>query len=53
MIRRLTRSITTLSANPAARTAVLTVYYLAILGGVLIVATRGAFVTPSFVYQGF
>jgi hypothetical protein len=31
----------------------LTAYYLAILFGVMALATRGAFTNPSFVYQGF
>jgi hypothetical protein len=42
-----------LSHDSHFRTAVLTGYYLAILGGVLLLATLDAFTTPSFVYQGF
>ena len=53
MIARLTRSITTVSADPRVRTIALTGYYLAILGALLVMATQCAFTTPSFVYQGF
>jgi hypothetical protein len=35
------------------RGVVLVGYYLAILGGVWILATMGAFKTPGFVYQSF
>jgi hypothetical protein len=39
--------------NPLVRTAALTVYYLAILVGLLVLYGRGDFSTPSFIYQGF
>ena len=49
------RSITTRFAEPRPRLrrAALTAYYLAILLGVMALATRGAFSNPMFVYQGF
>ena len=53
MIEFSTRFITTLSAEPRFRTVALAGYYLAILCGVLAIATLGAFDTPPFVYQGF
>jgi hypothetical protein len=46
-------SITTLCHSPLARVGVLTLYYLAILGGVLLVSSQATFTTPGFVYQGF
>lgn len=42
-----------LSADSRVRGAALTGYYLAILVGVLLLSTFGAFTTPAFVYQGF
>jgi hypothetical protein len=47
------RSITTLYRNPLVQVGVLTLYYLAILCGVLLVSSHGGFTTPGFVYQGF
>jgi hypothetical protein len=47
------RSITTLCRNPLVQVGVLTLYYLAILVGVLLVSSKGSFTTPGFVYQGF
>ena len=35
------------------RLAVLTLYYFAIIAGLLVIYGRGDFSTPSFVYQGF
>lgn len=35
------------------RTVALTLYYLGILLGLLVLYGRGDFSTPSFVYQGF
>jgi hypothetical protein len=43
----------TLAANPWLRGAALTLYYLAILLGLLVMYGRGDFSTPSFIYQGF
>ena len=53
MTRSSTRFITTRFADPRVKVVALTCYYLAILVGVLVLATSGAFVTPTFVYQGF
>jgi len=47
MIDRLLRD------NPRLRVAVLTLYYLAIVAGLIVLYGRGDFSTPSFVYQGF
>jgi integral membrane sensor domain MASE1 len=46
-------SITALYANPWARVALVTVYYLAILLGLVLLYGKGDFSTPPFVYQGF
>ena len=53
MIRSWMRFITTLAGDARVRDVALTAYYLAILAGVFLVATFGAFATPAFVYQGF
>jgi len=53
MTRRSMRSITTLRGNPLVQVGGLTLYYFAILGGVLWVSSHAAFTTPGFVYQGF
>jgi hypothetical protein len=53
MIESSTRFITTRSADTRVRLIGLTSCYLAILAGVFVLATLGAFDTPSFVYQGF
>jgi hypothetical protein len=47
MINRLLRD------NPRLRVAALTLYYLAIIAGLIVLYGRGDFSTPSFVYQGF
>ena len=39
--------------NPRLRTVALTLYYLAIITGLIVLYGRGDFSTPSFVYQGF
>ncbi len=46
-------SITTLYARPWFKSLLLTLYYLAILIGLLLLYGRGDFSTPPFVYQGF
>ena len=46
-------SITTLYANPRVKALLLTLFYLAILIGLLLLYGRGDFSTPPFVYQGF
>ncbi len=53
MPRSWTTSIAALSANPAARGTALTLYYLAILIGLLLLYGPGDWSTPRFVYQGF
>lgn len=40
-------------ARPTVRLAARTLYYLAILLGLLVLYGRGDFSTPPFVYQGF
>ncbi len=40
-------------AHPRTRVIVLTMYYLAIIVGLIALYGRGDFSTPSFVYQGF
>ena len=42
-----------LAAHPAARTALLAVYYLAIIATLVAMYGRGNFETPEFVYQEF
>ncbi|MDB6174607.1 MAG: D-Ala-teichoic acid biosynthesis protein [Chthoniobacteraceae bacterium] len=42
-----------LEAHPHMRVALLTLYYLAIIAGLVVLYGRGNFSTPPFVYQGF
>ena len=42
-----------MEAHPRARVALLTLYYLAIIAGLVAVYGRGDFSTPPFVYQEF
>ena len=53
MIRRWMLSIAGLFANQWVRGGALTVYYLAILAGLILIYGRGDFSTPKFIYQGF
>jgi len=53
LIRRLTHSITTPFTSPWGRAILLTLYYLAILLGLVLMYGKGDFSTPPFVYQGF
>lgn len=46
-------ALTHLFARPGVRLVVLTLYYLAILIGLIVLYGRGDFSTPSFIYQGF
>lgn len=39
--------------RPTVRIGLLTLYYLSILVGLIVLYGRGDFSTPSFVYQGF
>ena len=40
-------------AHPRTRVITLTLYYLAIIAGLIALYGRGDFTTPGFVYQGF
>ena len=42
-----------LEVHPRTRTALLTLYYLAIIAGLIAIYGRGDFSTPPFVYQEF
>ena len=42
-----------LAAHPRMRLAALTIYYLAIIGALILLYGRGDFTTPPFVYQDF
>lgn len=53
MIKSLTLFITSASHNPSVRTVALTLFYLAILLGLIVLYGRGDFSTPKFIYQGF
>ncbi len=44
---------TSLYSNPTLRILALTLYYLAIILGLIILYGKGDFSTPPFVYQGF
>lgn len=52
-IRRWTRSIMDAYNKPVIRVILLTLYYLAIIIGLIILYGRGNFTTPKFIYQGF
>ena len=41
------------AAHPRTRVITLTLYYLAIIAGLIALYGRDDFSTPSFVYQGF
>lgn len=47
------RVLTWLELHPKTRVAVLTLYYLAVIMGLLALYGRGDFSTPAFVYQEF
>ena len=42
-----------LEAHPRTRTALLALYYLAIIAGLVAIYGRGDFSTPPFIYQEF
>jgi len=52
-IERLTQFITGLYRNPWARVILLSIYYLAIIAGLVILHGKGELTSPDFVYQGF
>ncbi len=45
--------ITGLFNNPWVKAILLTLYYLAILIGLILLYGKGDFSTPKFIYQGF
>ncbi len=53
LTKRLTNFFTALRANTWARIFLITVYYLAIIAGLVVLYGKGDFSTPDFVYQGF
>jgi hypothetical protein len=52
-IRHWTLFITKIFTNPTARVITLTLYYLLIILGLIILYGKGDFSTPKFIYQGF
>lgn len=52
-IKRWTPIFTALYANSWVRFTLLTLYYLAILLGLILMYGKGDFSTPPFIYQGF
>ena len=52
-IERLTQFITELYRNPWARAVLLSLYYLAIIAGLIYLYGKGEVTSPNFVYQGF
>ncbi len=52
-IKRLMNFFTAIYTNSTGRVVLLTLYYLAIIVGLIIMYGRGNFTTPKFVYQGF
>ena len=53
MLRRVSAFVRGLAAKPSVRFVALTVYYLAIILGLIIMYGKGDFSTPPFIYQGF
>jgi hypothetical protein len=47
------RPIVTFFTNPWVRGILLTLYYLAIIIGLIMMYGKGDFSTPPFIYQGF
>ncbi len=52
-IRRLMRFIMGVYTNPLGHGILLTLYYLAIIVGLVLMYGKGDFSTPKFIYQGF
>ena len=52
-IKHLMLFITTLRQNSLIRFAALSLYYVAIVVGLILIYGKGDFSTPDFVYQGF
>ncbi len=53
MIKSWMPTIMTIYHNPTVRVIALTLYYLAIILGLILLYGKGDFSTPSFIYQGF
>ncbi len=53
ILEHLRPRLAALVANPWLRALALTLYYLAILAGLVILYGKRHFETPPFVYQGF
>jgi len=53
LIRRLMRSIKAFYTNSLGHAILLTLYYLAIIAGLVLMYGKGDFSTPRFIYQGF
>lgn len=53
MSNNLIPAVAKFASNPWVRGAALTLYYLAILIGLIVLYGKGDFSTPSFIYQGF
>jgi len=52
-IRLLMRSIMAFYTSSPGHTILLTLYYLAIITGLVLMYGKGDFSTPRFIYQGF
>ncbi len=52
-IKRLTQFITGIYHNPWGRVFILSIYYLAIILGLVVMYGKGNLSAPEFVYQGF
>lgn len=52
-IKRLTHFFTVAYTNPTVKIVLFTLYYLAIIAGLILMYGKGNFATPKFVYQGF
>jgi hypothetical protein len=53
LIKRLTQFITAIYHNPWGYVFLLTIYYGAIIAGLVFMYGKGNFTSPDFVYQGF
>lgn len=53
MVERTAERLRAWGGDARLRTVALTIYYLGILIGLVVLYGRGDFSTPSFVYQGF
>jgi hypothetical protein len=53
ILRQIGPRLAGLAVNPWLRALALTLYYVAILAGLVLLYGKRHFVTPPFVYQGF